>query len=259
MPGFANKDVTTLQKVVNKVKYNKLDFEYGKLNSEINDKNSSIKIFFPDSPSIPITPYKGYISTDLIVGLAEYKNYLIVKAINPKHNEDIIYIIFTKDKFYIKEKFPFITEETLYIHGLLLDWSNGEETTKSAHKILKLNLNEYRKCPKIIYRGLILRDIAIERLRNNKSVKLSSKYKFSSWSMDKKYAAVFSNGIIMKYSPKDEVVINVELFEKKVFKTLDYWPYPFQEEIILLNSPSILVLKPDQIIFKDLSMEAIWS
>jgi hypothetical protein len=264
---FFNKD-----EVIRLIKKNNLKFKCGKLNSPITDKNSDI---FKINPVHNYSmPYKGSIGERDIVGLADYKEQLIVQLyLEDPSSIDMFdyeerpqyYIVRSQHKFFIKEETPLVNDTTKNLHGLLIEWGYNTDKTIAGSKILKLsqksNLDEFKKCPSVIYRGISLSSDAIERLQSNKIVRLKN-LKFSSWSMDKekakKFAALASErdddeyeGLVMKYSPKNEILINIELFEEKVFKSLDYWPWRGQKELILVNSPEMLILRPEQLVSKE--------
>lgn len=193
------------------------------------------------------------------VGFFEYKDHKIIKVfpISPRisaipQTECEYYIIPDPDiKIKLIDKTPLVTYETIRINHLLYKWSYVSTTgvgDKVLTQLLKYNIrDEFKQCSKTLYRGFALSNAALKRLEKGKTVRLRKKI-FSSWSEDKDTALEYTVNVIFEYNPKNEVVININLFEEKVFHSLKFCPNEMENEVILLNSPDMLVLHPRQVV-----------
>lgn len=255
--------------VLKMIKSNSIDFTMGYLNNyefkSISSKSGDLSETYYNKNIYGIDRVKNISSIDKVflneqpVGFFEYKDHIIIKVFQIKHRISAIpqteceyYIIPDPDiKIKLIDKTPLVTDETIQINHLLYKWSNRSYTglgDKILTQLLKYNIrNEFKQCSKPLYRGFALSNAALKRLEKGKTARLK-KTIFSSWSEDKEIALEFTVNAIFEYHPKNEVVININLFEEKVFHSLKFCPNKIENEVILLNSPDMLTLHPRQVV-----------
>jgi len=226
---------------------NKIEFKYG-----IIDSNKNPTFIAKIDSSLGIKEELAYISRASFIGYAEIDNFSIIQRIKIENKHlRIIYLIF--DHFLnFKQNFN-LNLDNLKIFHLLKEW---QYTDKNGDRFLYLLENikipsEFKQCKKPLYRGLNLSPLAIKKIVSGKSVTLLNK-KFSSWSENKEQAlrhTSIKNPIRLMYSPKNEVLINIQLF----YNFIGYYDnlYEYEEEVILVNSPKMLTIFPNQVEIKN--------
>jgi len=231
----------TIQEIVALIKNSKIKFEYGYIDPKSSKNKVESYILKNSLTSKPCT-----ISVDP-VGYAVIKNFKIIKEnIVYLHglNNDSFYII-REDNSFLKHELHFLNENTLLIHELVSKWAKHPrmETAKKIEK--SLVPVQCKKVDYPLYRGLNLSLPALQKLANGLKAQLK-KTSYSSWSNDITLAAAFveEDGVVLKYFPRDEVVIDINAFEKLVFDTLEYYPRLNEKEYILKNNSNILEVNP---------------
>jgi len=234
------------------ININKLDFVYGYYS--LTSKNYLENGWILDNNFKQTQVYLKYNNP---IGLAKYKNYLIIKNIAFEQVSDTeyyvieYYIIEDKDQLKLEIFLSYLNDTTLKIHNLLCIWG-ANRNPKILDNLSRLQIDsKFKKSKKQLYRGLSLSDKALDKLFNKESISLK-KRKYSSWSENLSEAMKFSveyanKGIVLKYTPKDEILININLFETMVFKTLKWYQYFFEKEIILINSQDMLIVNPNDV------------
>jgi len=259
--------------LVKMIKSNSINFDMGYLNNKplkslVNYANNfpdislkDLQLFGIDNKKNISTLDEEYLSTYkglTLVGLFRYKNHTVIKipplkVAKVKIGKQYDYYIVPdpNKKFYLIDDTPLVTDETIEIHNLLYEWSRGssfEVGDKILTKLLKYNIqNEFKKCSKTLYRGFMFSPIALQKLQEGKSVRLQKRI-FSSWSETKEQALEFADDVVLQYQPKNEVVINPNEFEREVFNSTLFYPNSKENEVILLNSPEMLLVHPHQVV-----------
>jgi len=244
--------------IVDLIKHNKIKFKYGYL-SPINSNRSLMTITFEGK----ISPKILFLFDTRAVGYTIINNVYVVQEVlmtSKMGKIEIFYGIF-KDLIEIEELFN-ANINMLKIRELILTWQSFmiEEDNKIKDRILYMIDHigvpeEYKQCKIPLYRGIGLSDLALKKLEKGKPIILQSR-KFSSWSESEiqaiKFAGTkekYSKGLLIKYSPTNEVLINVPLFFEKVFGNNSKIPLNKEKEVILINSDKMLTMFPKQLIF----------
>jgi hypothetical protein len=153
---------------------------------------------------------------------------------------------------------PLITKETVKIHNILWKWL-VEADRSDLKKIVELQKyipSECKNVTKVLYRGLQdLSPKALNKLSIDSPIELRN-LEYSSWTYSLKTALFFKskwrtkkNGIVIKYKPaKDDVLIDINQFEKIVFGSEKMITYGELQEVILKESPKMLKIYPDQVV-----------
>jgi hypothetical protein len=193
-----------------------------------------------------------YVSTGT-VGVVKHKNFTVLKRFNFEHELGNVYYTYEviKDREVIlKVKLGNITDNDIKIMQLLYEWG-AEASDEIGKKLEALKIPSiYKTIPKQLYRGLSLSSVAHYKIHHNKSIKLENR-EFSSWSTEVESAQKFARvrPVLIKHFPtKSEVLININLFCKKVFGNEELFPHYLENEVILKNSPDMLIVHPDQVI-----------
>ncbi len=217
--------------------------------------DSAKKVYILEEEYPPIYKHK------CLVGLFYYNKHKVIKIPPIKFSQikmgkqyEYYIVPDPNNNIYLMGDLPLLTNETIEIHNLLYDWTQGYDVNnfkvgdKLLTKLLKCNISEeFRRCYKTLYRGFTFSPPALKKLQEGKTVRLQKRI-FSSWSETKEEAKEFAGHVILEYQPKNEVVININLFEREVFKSIQFYPNSYENEIILLNSPEMLTVHPHQVV-----------
>jgi hypothetical protein len=262
-------DKETLSKITFLIKNNKLNFEYKMVPIDTFHKIIPLEILDEEgnpgfNGSIYNSKYDG-------IGFAKVSNLAITQHVEYKKRKfKIWYRIYGEiDKINKLVSLPNANFKLLKIKELIKAWQHGTDffnSVKSDRVLYMIDYigvpEEFKQCKKPLYRGVNLSPPAIKKIFKNKSISLQDR-KFSSWSTDKNRAIEFVGrdndiqGILLEFSPTKEVLINVPFFLKKVFKeplTLDY---NMEKEVILKNSPKMLIAAPEQFIFTKKTVDSL--
>jgi len=276
MPGprIGRKNKLTRDEIIKMINLNSINFTMGYLNTyefksllyEFKSLSHNFKnIHFEDLQLVAMNKLKKVFIIKEIeihkqpVGFFEYKTFKVIQVF-PINLENIIsdltqyydyYLVpDPRNRIKLTEKTPLVTDKTVKIHNLICKWgrkASRKVGDKICNTLLKYNLDEFKECSKTLYRGFNLSKPALKRLEAGKTARLRNRI-FSSWSEDKELASDFANNAIFKYEPENEVIINISLFEEKVFQTDIFYEYTTEKEYILLNSPKMLTLHPKQLV-----------
>lgn len=245
--------MTDLEEIENHILNNKLEFNYGYAD-KIENYNGKTWVL----ENSKFKKYKQY-STTLhfeLVAVSYYKNYTIVR----EYTIDEIFSVFSftlylyRDvKLKLWKKLPYLNSETFRIHELILKW--GDKSDNFIGRKLELSgiPHACKTVKKVLYRGLQNLSLpAFNKIIKGKPITLENR-PYSSWTYSLKKAKNFSgNGIVFSFFPKNEVIIDVNSFEKIVFGYTNHYKRYDEYEVICKNSPKMLIVHPDQIVFKEL-------
>lgn len=239
-------DEETLDEISSLIRQGKIDWEYG-----INKPLSNVELWWMTSYSFR-KDKKGYLPTKSY-GVFIYKNFTVLQNIYfESSTPDYEYYAVKDAKVIFKKKLDKFTKNDLKLQGLLFKWGD-KCSDKIGEQIEKLGiLDKYKKVSNIVlYRGLKLSLPAMKNLSENKPVHLDNR-KYSSWSTSIEATKRFGP-VTIKYSPsKEDILININLFSDTVFGNVEIYFHHIENEIILKNSPEMLIVHPDQVVKEQL-------
>jgi hypothetical protein len=250
------KSFGVLTKISSMIKHNKIEFKYGLFPID-RLRNKIFKGFnFEGTESNYVFKSDFYVSNIHIAGLANIDGIDIIQCYNYKLDK-VFYGLFFNDLMF--KEYPNMTtlKEVKIVHALR-SWQGLQNTPNDKDLYFLKHIGvplKYRQCKNPLYRGLKLSGPGATRLRKGLSINLQDRM-FSSWSESKESALNFGiysskrkTGVIMTYNATKEVLINIEDFSTKVFAPSPIMLLTHEHEVILVNSPKMLKVSPDQVEF----------
>lgn len=241
----------------------RLKFDYFEIDKQFKDPNGYI---LENNEFKAMNHFKFENS---IIGIYPFKNFYILRHIYLKSFSTDVTLT---SSYYITsvsldgKPLEYINNRTIRIHDLLCEWGSSRDQSK-LKKMEELGISSaFSKYSGVLYRGLQVDDTILNDLKNGDYVNYSTeinlnKYPFSSWSKNLSTAKMFSVdlhnsrlnkffGVICEYRPKSyEILIDINLFEEKMFNSREYYKFCHEEEVILINTPKLLLLKPKELLY----------
>jgi len=241
----------------------RLKFDYFEIDKQFKDPNGYIL------ESNEFKAMNHFKFENSIIGIYPFKNFYILRHIYLKSfspNRSIISSYYITSVPISGKPLEYINNKTLKIHDLLCEWGDSEDQT-ILKKMEDLGINSaFSKYSGVLYRGLRVDEKILDHLKNGYSVNYndentSTDYPFSSWSKNLSTATRFSVdphdlklnkffGVICEYKPKSyEILIDINLFEEKMFNNRGYYKFFNEEEVILINTSNSMLLRPKELLY----------